>query len=766
MNRKIIKFFTPLLITLIFIYFLDLKELYEQTLFYVFQERDLARARGILKGMHILFGPEMTGGGNLPGSLYYYLLAGALKIYNNWLSAWWLQIIITNLGIVYSFYHLKKYPNQTTSFLWIIAVSSAPLTYRFLQIFLNVSLLIPFCIIAILFINSAFSQIENKNRSRDLYIASFIIGLGLQFHYSIAILFITIIFLFIAPKKLNIHQFTPKQIIYSFCFYILPSIPYYIWSIGQKTNGELIVNSGSSFNAIGSLLYLIRFAFHSEIDGFLLESLRKALFTFPFFLFVFASAKFFNIFSKRKLELKTYISEYAPIYLCLVFSFIPYIDWYLSSQAVRYTMPFYLCLNLVSAIIFSKSLQDEKETSYLNYFQAAFILLFSIFLYKYYPSFIFSKFLLTSIIIITITILAIVLIPQKKVFFTSLALFTSTSYSQFITKDFYKLPDYHWALFMPQTYEWKHIWNVIETYTGWDYNQAKNKIYYIGHHLEQSPSLYLENHKFEAVNKIMNFNDQPDGFFISNRYRIQNSNALVLNKLNFSLFSPRQWMLRQNIQPDLFAAIKNKQIIVGKNLSNIIFIAPYWIKDHENLPDQIHNLGMGYILDSENELLELVKDNIGSKMIENNTIIFKANECTSHLKYCSNGAIVSFSPNTEKQTTIKIKILGNTISQTSPWITPDWTQAWFQPALEIECNNKTFNFEIVKSVGFFREGSHILTSPLLQAFNGFVAPISKTINLNCPASKIKRISLIRGDSKVESIKSTKALGKIKIDHLF
>ncbi len=52
---RYLKYIYPILIALVCVYFLDIKELYEQTLFYVFQERDLARARGILKGIHIFF---------------------------------------------------------------------------------------------------------------------------------------------------------------------------------------------------------------------------------------------------------------------------------------------------------------------------------------------------------------------------------------------------------------------------------------------------------------------------------------------------------------------------------------------------------------------------------------------------------------------------------------------------------------------------------------------------------------------------------------
>src|SRR4051812_7452942 len=41
----------------------------------VFQARDLDRASLLTHGQFIFFGPEVTGGGNLPGPFYYVLLA-------------------------------------------------------------------------------------------------------------------------------------------------------------------------------------------------------------------------------------------------------------------------------------------------------------------------------------------------------------------------------------------------------------------------------------------------------------------------------------------------------------------------------------------------------------------------------------------------------------------------------------------------------------------------------------------------------------------
>lgn len=764
---KNLKYLIPFFVLGLFFYFIDLKELFDQTLFYVFQARDLERARSILNGKVLFFGPEMTGGGNLPGSLYYYLLAFGLKIKNTWISAWYLQVIFVALGILAGFYlELKDKKDTMLAITGVILISSAPLTYRFLQIFLNVSLLIPFCIVSILLINFAFSKKYSSHKNISLYLASFIVGLGLQFHYSIVILMCSIIAMFFLDRKFNLYVFNLKQKLIAILIYILPSIPYYIWSLSHANTNEFSTNSGSAFNALSSLIYLIRFALHSEVDGLFLESVRKILFTFPFFLFFIVIGKLYNKVRNKNFNFIFFKAEYTPLYICMLLSFLPYVDWYLSSQAVRYTMPFYISLNFISLILFVHYLDHKNELKFLNTVQSFYLIAFVLFILFAYPHFILLKFFIPVFVLLIIFSLYYVFNQDKLNRIISIFIFLTVNHTQFITKDFVKMPDYHWALFMPQNYEWKHIWNVIQTYTGWDYQQAKNRIYYIGHHLEQDPELFLEEHKFEPVEKTVNFRVPPDGFFISNRMRVKDSNSLIINKIIGKDIIPKLWIIKQNIQSDVYEAIVDKKIFVGKNLSELILIAPFWIRDASTLPDQIHNIGMGYYLNGDELILQKISKNIGSIRLSENLLLFKANECPSHKEYCSNGVLVKYDPIDESGTSFKITMIGNTISQTSPWINPDWTQAWIKPSIEVECNEKNYNFQIVKSVGFLREGSHVLTSPLLQANNGFVAPIIKTINIPCPPTKIKSISIKREASRVESINQTRDIGSLSIPFYF
>jgi hypothetical protein len=758
---------------IIFATLIDLKELYSQTLFYVFQTRDLSRAREILQGKNYFFGPEMTGGGNLPGPLYYYLLSFALLFKNTWLSAWWLQLTLSLVAGGVGFTYFRKTKNEYIALAWFVLFTSAPLTFRFLQVFLNVSSLIPFVVLALVLINISFTSLSEKTRHLSYLLASFVIGLGLQLHYSIVILFIAMNFCFLFSKKLGLQKIQKKIYLLSFVAYFLPSIPYYLWLLTNTSSNTIMgvsTHSGEGTNAIQSLIYLLRFAFYTETDEFLIESLRKILSSIPaFFIIYFITyliGKFLNTRSKdQTYTLKINYYDFKPLIICMIFSVIPYIDWYLSSQAVRYTMPFYLSLIFMAIFYFDAIRRNDKFLKIFNYVQIIFLIMFSIFIIYFYTKEIYLRFFYYTALIIFSFLILNYFKKLGKAIVLSYVLLCLTSLSQFITKDYTDLKKYHWALFMPQTYEWEHIWTTIHKVTGWDYETARKRIYYVGHHLEQDPGLFLEEFDLNIV-KVNQERRNPDGFFVSNRIRLDTNKNLILYDLEYLKILPKLWLRKQNTTQEIFDALDDRDIILGKNISDTIFIVPYWVVDTSKVPKHFHNSGLGYNTSSSQQIFNKIQSNKGVLRIDESTILFKLNECPDHKNYCSNGALVSINQIENAKTNINLNIFGNTLSQTSPWINPNWTQAWVNPQISITCGKKEFNFLISRSIGFTRNGSHQVTSPLLQANNSFVGPFIKDIEIDCPFSKITRIELIRESSVVESIKSTFSLGEERLVYFF
>ena len=57
------------------------------------------RALDLLRGHMIFFGPEALGGGHLPGSFYYFLLALPMALGFGWVATWHLLVLLLALGI-------------------------------------------------------------------------------------------------------------------------------------------------------------------------------------------------------------------------------------------------------------------------------------------------------------------------------------------------------------------------------------------------------------------------------------------------------------------------------------------------------------------------------------------------------------------------------------------------------------------------------------------------------------------------------------------
>src|SRR6185312_10215696 len=76
--------------------------------FNIFQERDLARAQQWVAGKPIFFGPELSGGGHLPGPFYYALLYLPLALGWGWQGAQNLMVALTALGAGSFWFFLRR----------------------------------------------------------------------------------------------------------------------------------------------------------------------------------------------------------------------------------------------------------------------------------------------------------------------------------------------------------------------------------------------------------------------------------------------------------------------------------------------------------------------------------------------------------------------------------------------------------------------------------------------------------------------------------
>lgn len=745
---------------IIFIFLLNPLELLEQTYFYIFQDRDIERARLILRGQGVFFGPEMTGGGNLPGPLYYVLLAVGLFFKADWVSSWWIQYILAFIGSLFGAYYFRK-SSPLTYIFCIVLFATAPFTQWFLQIFLNVSSLIPFVAAALTFINIAFIDEDVKRRNLAFLAGSFVVGLGLQFHLSIVFLFMAMLYVQIFSKRLGLQPVSQKIFVKGILFFLLPSMPYFIWVTCAKFGiyfGKAAFYSGEADNAFATNIVLIKNHLSSPFLKLLKNWAEKLLFTIPFPLVPLLITSLITSFKKEKkfseLRVKSQDKRLKVFLICLFFSLIPYLNWYISPQANRYTIPFYLSLLYVTLILFDDLISSEKK--YPLFLKSAVPIQIGLWLIAGYMleekellTYLISNFIIVAIAFGLLRLIAKNVVSKGITAITTVLLVVSINHGQKYVTPEILFSSKSAEGFMPTYSDWKKILFPIYEKTGWSFDELKTKVYFIGHHNNQAPDLFLDAFKDKLPTIISPI--APDGFFVSNRFGV-NSRSKKRNIY--------RWLMRQNLHLDVLAAIESGDIKIGENISETNLIVPFWVINQKSVPLHFHNVGEGYNISSDDLRLTEISGPEGIKRVSENEFLFKWNESPDQDPYCSTGAFVSLKRTTTGNTSVSLKIIGTTISQRSPWISPNWTQAWLNPYLEVRCDDTLLKFSISSSIGFRRKYSHLPRTPFFAGNNSIIAPFEKEFLLNCK-KPIHYISLGRESSEVEMLTSVKIIpGKV------
>lgn len=221
--------------------------------FYVFQERDILRAQELLNGNFIFYGPELTGGGNLPGPFYYFLLSPSLLFGLESVGAWTWMFILLSLGGVLGWYFFRSKYNTLTAFLWLILYSLALPTILLTQVFLNPSFSILFIVLINIYTLKAFGENSQVKRNRAFILACFFVGLAIQLHYSSLPYLFSLILLQIFAKKLKIFSVDLKKFYLGLCVFGLTLAPFLIWQFFKKFKielGQLLPYGGTVTNAL------------------------------------------------------------------------------------------------------------------------------------------------------------------------------------------------------------------------------------------------------------------------------------------------------------------------------------------------------------------------------------------------------------------------------------------------------------------------------------------------------------------------------------
>lgn len=702
--------------------------------FYVFQARDMARAYNLTNGDLIFFGPEMTGGGNLPGPGYYFLLALSHLLGEALLGAWRILLGLVFLGCAAAFLFF----NRKFSLLGAVVVSSllilAPSTFRNMTVFLNVSYLIPFAILFVIFALIAATDKNENIRRKAFLLASLVGALGLQFHFSIVSFLLALPFL-----RTNVSLRTQFQ---GLGVVLLACGPYLLWRLLAAFGFEIgQTNSAAGPAALApvSLVHMMNYLPSLPLAEYLRGSFFKIVASTPLVLIPIALGSFLT---GQKFE-----SPFRrPLLVLILFGAVPFSYWFFADIGNRYGIPFYIALIFLVTVWYLNMIKNDRA---VRIFNIAAAITFGAIVFATYlgdtdgPP---PKRWLELIGVAVIPTLFLWrkmpgLSKQRGVFLSVVLLSLVTAAQNYMG---HSKTLNAGTNFIPRLQHWRQIWGEIYSHTGWEFDKASQRIFYIHHHVEQDAKPSYVFYRRNAPTLPEN-PDGPDGYFV----------AFQKPTVNLDAEQVKDWILEQNIPVDVRNALIAGDIELGdfRNLNSLI--VPYRVVNTRHIPKYFHNYGSGYVQTGDDFDLTLQPASRWAGPVPSGEYLFKWNECPDLHRFCNTGMFVRLNRDGSKYQ-MHIRVAGQAISQVSPWISPQWTQAWINPYIEIQCGTKSQRFALASSIGYRRLYATNAARPLIWGNNSLIAPFDRSYEFECKDG-VEKITAGRESSEIETIYEIKQI---------
>jgi hypothetical protein len=724
----------------LFLLAVDFGRAYSNTQIFIFQTRDLARAALVAAGQPIFYGPEVTGGGNLPGGFYYYLLALPLALVGGWEAAWaWLAILCFLAAMVGGAY-LRARISPLAGLIFVGLFASAALTRVFLRIFLNVSYLTFFAITALVLSAESCIAESAKTRRRALWAACFTLGIGIQLHFSIVAWLFALLFLHLYSLRRERVGVEPRHVAVGLLFFFLPLLPFFVWSLLGRAGvqfGQPLFAGGSGGEIVPTYLHFL-----------------SAIFSFPWKDLAWQLPKIFEALPMPLVLLACLgllPKEASRSRLCRVmivfaaFGLIPFSYYFVAPIGYRYGMAAYLPF-LVVLTIALESLRSEPRR--LRTFSLLFGVLLVLAAWHIYSTqelgIPWSIFLLAAAVLglpAFAVMLGLVSRQGNTWYLVALGLVVGAGGLQRIYKSTGFFNQVHIpSQILPSVSHWTALWRKVYALTGWSYEEASRRIFYVGQHLEQDGRPVYESMELPEVltdEELPYLEGRPHGFFAT---------LEPVGQLD-----PKEWLLRSNVQSDIRKALHDGSLIVGRpNVSGGSYLFPYWVLRETFLPRGFHNNGMGYLIRKP-------------AAAEPGALGFRWNNCPGKPEYCENAASVRLMPGKKNgEWVAKVKVEGTTLSQSSPWVNPDWTENLQRPYVELQCGKRTQNFALARSIGYNRRYGVKRANFPFNYNNSILAPFEKELVFSCPSRPQAAVFGAEG-TEVDSVRKVTTLPAFRFE---
>ncbi len=709
------KFLRLMEFLLISIYsFLFFSHIWSFSYLLIFQDRDLDRARQLAQGSLIFFGPEVLGGGNLPGGFYYFLLSIPYFLGLDWSACWQLMIILLSAGIGLAWIFIVSVSGYYSAGIFIVLIFNSAALMIVEGLFLNPSFLPFFTICSIIGICLTFSNIPvSKNR---YWIATcFLMGLSIQIHFNAFFILLSGIFLQLIANKVKITPLKKRNFFMGLVVFALTLFPYYLSNILSRFG--LIVGQQAPFSSgqyLNAPPFLLRRLFDG-LSGLSLESMFRMLMfqlqpevllclcILPLGYWIFR--RFSKQYSNNR---ETGYPELFKILLIIgAFNAVPQLFFFSISNftTVYYTINIIFVMAFIAGAIPVQS--NEGNTRIYYYLTAACLLIIALFKFLKAPEFnlkaMFEINMFYYIFIFTIFILVMAL---RKVHYATIALVIfmlllpniSLKYNLSLAESSKLYP------ITPKLEEIKNLSRYIINETCWNFSTARKKIMRMNIFSEVGlREIYNEESKKTLCG---NSGRNPDGYVIS-------SVESTEDQKHAAAF-PNEWLLSKKPDHVIHQYMMNHNLRVGKPFffGNTALLE-YDLKNPETGASlSIQNIGYAY------EIIEFDKYFIqyppGVSQISKEKYFIRWDNCPEDEGSCSVAYFIDLEGISFMNNTVKVSIIGQSLSSPSKCVMPHWSEVLFSPYITFECDGKRYKRELVNQLGGFLKNignSNLISAP-------------------------------------------------------
>ncbi|MBK7845547.1 MAG: hypothetical protein IPJ71_18025 [Bdellovibrionales bacterium] len=648
---------------------------------YIYQERDLERSFQLLNKHLIWHGPELTGGGFLPGSLYYLILSSFLAINRDLISCWYGMLAMGSVGgaVVWLFLHRRF--GSTVGILWILNYFGSPFNFIVLSYFWNPSFSILFILVALCAIIETFAF---SGSLWSLVFAFSLSVLSAQLHLTGLILVGLLLFLHLSTRRFGLKEISNRNFttaLFLSLFWFLPYVVFRLSDLKDRYHATTSESAGTSWISfqVNEIIesWTSYLNFHGVISIFFEAGLNMWIFI-PFSLLLLISLKWIyrnqiQLVNIQRTQTRVNVILLVTLALSVIVAAPIFLSIGLFSK-FRYGIIFMLTLQMASSIWVGSFLKSHFSANRMQLLKWGIPIFFFLFLtgiltYLYVPKYV-----------------------EKRRFYA------------------------------PSFFNLRAALQYVHDQTCWTPEQMREKIFSVNIYSFISKQL-LSERGLPCQNSELNF---KSAIFLMPRKKPSESTLGKLDMIKELKESKLENVFLQNIEngdlelrnPVNFGSLQ--VILVSERVPN-------------SSPIRFHNTGYPYSRSPlENQLKNAFSLVDPIVLVEPNVLLAKTSPCSGQtgpdVSYCHAGFLLKLSPSLENSEVLTVSILGEALSQPSFWIDPQRTSAWISPFVEFRCGEQITKVLLAEAIGFNRrQGWKLLNSSVL-------APFSKAIAVPCPSS--------------------------------